>query len=146
MARKSNHQQTPRAGFDETASLTATPKRAMKEEFARRLHHAMMAKGINQAQLSRATGIGKEGVHYYCAGKNLPGPVNAKKLADALDVPVEKLIPGVLLNATDHQAPDIEMRKAANGKTWISVNQVVEFSTAAKIIELIEMDTKSAKH
>ena len=60
-------------------------------EFGSRLLDAMHKKGINRVMLAEATGISRQSIGYYCNGTNVPDIINAKKIADALDVSLDWL-------------------------------------------------------
>ena len=118
------------------------PKEIRRQEFGRDLWALMLRRGMSQSDLARRAGLGRDSISGYVRGRNLPEPRNAKKMADALGVTVHELYPGATENAMDTEHPAIEMRQAVGqpGKAWLRVNRLVSFSTAAKIVALLEAD------
>ena len=70
----------------------------------------------------------------------MPSPKMAHRLADALGVEPEEILPNLLEEAIEEELPALEMREAHGvpGKVWIRMNRLVNFGTAAKIFALIE--------
>lgn len=64
-------------------------------DFGIRLKESMERKNMSAAELSRASGIGKNLISYYLKGKCLAGQDKVYKLAKALDVNPGWLITGV---------------------------------------------------
>lgn len=124
---------------------TLTPKALTKQEFGRRLYALMMARNMNQSDLSRAADMGRDSISTYIAGKKFPTPKSLQKLADALGVEPNELMPNGMLAAMDEEHPAVELRQASGhpDKAWLRVNRSMSFTTAAKIIAMIdEEDTK----
>lgn len=115
-----------------------------KQEFGRRLYRCMMDAKMSQSDLARAADMGRDSISTYIRGRSMPEPKNLHKLAAALDVKVEELYPEELLLAMKDEIPAIELTQAAGqpDKAWLRVNRMVSFSTAAKIIDLLEMDDR----
>jgi len=117
----------------------ATPRNIMRQEFGRRLFQLMLKAGMSQADLSRKAALGKDAISTYIRGLSFPEPVNQKKLARALDVTLEELLPSVTMTAIDNEIPALEI-KVAQGhpdKIWIRVNQMVDMKTAALIFDAL---------
>jgi transcriptional regulator with XRE-family HTH domain len=112
----------------------------MREDFARNLHRALQKRGWMQTELSRHTGIGRDSISHYLAGRNMPGPVNAKRIADALQVPLDQMMPWISSDPVAGDTPEMETKHMPGGRTFISVNKVVGADTALKIITLIRDD------
>lgn len=60
-------------------------------EFHELLVELMNAKGVNQAQLCKATGIASSAMSHYVRGETDPSFTKAIKIARALDVPIDAL-------------------------------------------------------
>ena len=58
----------------------------LKNVFRERLMQAMEGAGMTQAELARRTGCGKELIHYYIHGRQVPNFYNAYAIAKALGV------------------------------------------------------------
>lgn len=119
-----------------------TPKHLTKQEFGRRLERIMLEKGMTQADLARASDLGRDSISIYIRGRSFPTPTSLQKLARALNVEYQALLPNAIESAADAEHPALELRQVAGHptKAWLRVNQAVSFETAAKIVELIQAD------
>ncbi len=64
-----------------------------REAFARRLRDALLARGMNQAELARAAGVSKDAISTYMNHRSLPSGCTLAKIADALRVDPDVLLP-----------------------------------------------------
>lgn len=128
------------SGSGGTGTSIAAQKKAMREEFARNLHRALQKRGWMQTELGRHAGIARDSISHYMAGRNMPGPVNAKRIADALRVPLDELMPWISSDPVAGETPVIELKEMPSGKTFITVNKVVTPDTARQIMNLIRDD------
>lgn len=121
-----------------------TPRALTKQEFGRRLFQLMMARSMSQSDLARAAEMGRDSISTYVNGKTFPTPLALKKLADALGVEQEELLPNGMMAAMEDEHPAVELRQAAGhpDKAWVRVNRSMSFATAAKIISLIDEEDK----
>lgn len=119
-----------------------TPKHLTRQEFAKRVYQLMLGKGWNQSELSRRSGLPRDSISVYMRAKSLPTPVNLQRLASALGVAPEELLPNRLESAIDEDNPSFEIRSPQGmpSKAWVRVNRLVSMSTATKIAELLEAD------
>ncbi len=141
MVRKSRQALPP----GDISGVDLTPKALTKQEFGRRLYAVMMSRGMSQADLARAAEMGRDSISTYVNGKTFPTPRAVKKIADALGVEAEELLPNGLMSAMEDEFPAVELRQAAGhaDKAWLRVNRAMSFATAAKIIAMIdEEDSK----
>ncbi|CAB4121000.1 HipB Predicted transcriptional regulators [uncultured Caudovirales phage] len=138
MVRKSRQSMPPGGEFD----TSLIPKALTKQEFGRRLQALILEKNWNQSDAARATGLGRDSISTYVNGKTFPTPRALKTLADALGVKTEELLPNAMMQAMDDEHPAIELKQATGhpGKAWLRINRAMSFSTAAKIIELINQE------
>jgi transcriptional regulator with XRE-family HTH domain len=122
------------------AKSRLTPKHMTKEEFARRLYGLMIEKGWRQADLARAAGLPRNAISVYLRGASLPNPDSLKKLAKALDVEPDILLPNYKESAIDRDNPALEFRVSpGDPKTaWLRINRSVSTSLAIKIMGLLE--------
>jgi transcriptional regulator with XRE-family HTH domain len=141
MVRKSRQTLPPSDQLD----VDLTPRALTKQEFGRRLFALMMSRSMSQSDLSRAASIGRDSVSTYVNGKTFPTPQALKKLADALGVQPEELLPNGMMSAMEDEHPAVELRQAAGhaDKAWLRVNRAMSFATAAKIIALIDEEDNS---
>lgn len=76
------------------------PQQFIRDLFAQRIRSKMDEKGWSQSELARQAGVGRDLISGYVNAKTLPTRDNAGKLAAALDLPPEMLMP---VNASDDQ-------------------------------------------
>ncbi|MGO4704766.1 helix-turn-helix domain-containing protein [Microvirga sp. 2MCAF38] len=136
MARKSK----PVNLKEQAAKLT--PKVLTKHEFGKRLHKLMTEKGWHQSELARQAGLQRDSVSTYINGRSLPTPLSLNRLAAALGVAAEDLIPNHIEQSLDQHKPAFEMKASASAPdmAWVRVNRLVSFDTAVKIGELLRAD------
>lgn len=130
MAKKSNQPVTPLPGAE------------VRRQFADKVYKAMIGKGWYQSELARRSGLTRDQISTYVRGKALPESESLVKLAGALDVPPEELLPQhpagrgpVTMAATEFRS-----LPGAKGKVWLHVDRAIGTATALKIVELIEKD------
>ena len=121
-------------------AMPFAPKQLSKQEFGRRVYQLMIAKGWRQSDLARQSGIPKDSISTYIRGKVLPTPVSVSKLAEALGVSPEKLMPDHIESPANVENPELEIRAnpGMNGTAWLRVNMLVSMKTAAQIMDLLE--------
>lgn len=75
----------------------------------------------------------------------MPSPKGLKKLAVALGVEVEELLPNSFEAALDNEIPAIELKMSQSDPetAWLRVNRAVSMETALQVLELIKRDEKS---
>lgn len=116
------------------------PKELTKLEFGRRLNKLMLDRGWNQSDLARAAGLGRDAISTYVRGRSFPEPKSLRKLADAMSLTTEDLLPNTVAAAMDADtAPMLEIKQAAGHPehVWIRVNRMVTFDQAAQIFNII---------
>ncbi len=118
------------------------PEHLTKQQFGKRVYELMLQKDWSQSDLARATGIPRDAISTYVRGRSLPGPVNLKRLAAALNVPEIDLLPNYIESAIDADIPSFEMRVSANDpdKAWLRINRLVSIGTAVRVADLLETD------
>lgn len=136
-----------RGGLDGMA-----PAALSRQEFARRLHKLMLEKNMTPSDLARkafgsrkdpATGYqvakSRDAVSTYLRGRNLPGPLNLKRIADALGVKPEDLLPNTIMAAIDAEQPALEFKQAVGhpNEVWLRLNQRLPFDIASQIVQLV---------
>lgn len=138
-----NNVRTHLSGVNDSATPSVLrPKHLAKADFGRRLYSAMIKKGWQQSDLANASGMQRANVSNYVRGQSMPTPQNLKKLADALGIDPDLLLPNMAESAIDQDAPSFEMKASVQepGKAWLRVNRLVRFDTAVKVGELLEAD------
>lgn len=115
-------------------------KELSKQEFGRRLMKLILDRGWNQSDLARAAKLGRDAVSTYVRGRSFPEPRSLKRLADALGVSPEALLPNSVTMAMDADtAPMLEIKQAAGHpeKVFLRVNRMVSLQQAAEIFNII---------
>lgn len=64
-----------------------------KDAFAKRVYRLMLSKGMNQSELARAAGLERNRISSYVRGVALPTGLSLTKLAQALGVKPNDLLP-----------------------------------------------------
>jgi len=116
------------------------PKHLAKDEFARRLLQLMRRRGWRQAEFARQAGLTRNAISVYLRGDSLPNPDSLQKLAAALGMKAEELLPNYKEAAIERDNPELEFRVSpAEPKTaWLRINRAMPTSLAIKIMGLIE--------
>jgi hypothetical protein len=122
------------------------------DQFARRLHAAMNAKGMNNSDLARevwgettdANGYSvarnRDRIGVYKAGKGFPDPENLALIAKALDTTAEELAPEITVSTIDRERPELAMNMVAGhtDKVHMQVNALLPLAIAVEISRLVE--------
>lgn len=141
----------PRRLMPPTAGKTQV-ERVELDQFARRLHAAMNAKGMSNSDLARAVwGETKDGKGYtvaknrdrigvYLRGEGFPEPRTLAKLADALDTTPTDLAPEITAATVDRERPELAMTMVAGhpDKVHLQINSIVPLAIAVEISRLFE--------
>ncbi len=111
------------------------PKQVRLEEFANRLDKAMLARGWRQSDLARAAGLNREAISSYVRGRNWPTDVSLQKLAKALGVAPEELLPNKTIAAIREDTPSFQVKTSVNepGKAWVVLNRLMDLTDAMRI-------------
>lgn len=126
---------------DAGSSEKLSRKHTTRKEFAKRLFHLLGERNWNQSDLAREAGINRDSVSRYIRAQNLPDLVNLKKMADALGVEQNDLLPNFDMQAIeDEEEPAYEMRASADdpSRSVLRFNREVPTSIAIKIIGMLE--------
>lgn len=115
------------------------PRELTRQEFGRRLFQLMTDKDWSQSELGRQADVGRDAISTYVNGKTFPTPRNLRRLAKALGVSEEELLPNQFKKALEDEFPALEIKAAAGhpDKAWLRINRAVPFSVAAKIAQII---------
>jgi transcriptional regulator with XRE-family HTH domain len=115
-------------GPDENRPL---PKHLTKKEFGRRVYAEMP----------------RDAISTYVRGISLPSPRSLAKLATALGVNADDLLPNYVEAAIDHDNPSLDLKVSPNrpNEAWLRIDQRVSLPTALKITELLQNDTLEGK-
>ncbi|MCY0148351.1 helix-turn-helix domain-containing protein [Hoeflea sp. G2-23] len=124
---------------------TTTPKFLTKEEFGRRLYRMMIAKGWRQSDLARAADMPRYSISTYIRGQSFPTAQSVKKLAEALGVEPERVLPNINHGAIREDAPSFAIKSSPGNpeRAWLTVDREVSFDVAAKIAGLLNTDASN---
>jgi transcriptional regulator with XRE-family HTH domain len=121
------------------------------EMFSRRLHEAMIKKGLSQSDLAAMiwgrtkdqrgydVAKGRDRISVWLRGKAIPDPQNLKKLADTLELDVAELAPDITAATVEKENPEIAMTMIAGhaDKVFLRVNMLVPLALASKVIAML---------
>jgi transcriptional regulator with XRE-family HTH domain len=136
MGRDEFHNSPPSPDFD----ATFAPDEAVRREFAKRLQAAILERGWTQSELARRAGINRDNVSGYIRGQNRPGPTMLKKMADALGVASDKLMPMAAVQSVDKAIPAFQMVQLGDGtdRVWLRINQAVTWPQFLRIAQILK--------
>lgn len=125
-----------------TNGTDGTVRVLTKQEFGKRLYRLMLDKGWRQADLHRAAGLPKDSISSYIRGRTFPTHASAIKLAKALGVPVEEVMPNHMAGAIAEDDPEFEFKVSQSDpkRAWLKVNRAVSFDIGVKIAALLNDD------
>ncbi len=112
-----------------------------KQEFGERLYKSMLAKGWSQSDLAREADIPRDAISRYIRKVSLPEQKNLLRLAQALGVEPDALLPDyedVKVELADD--PPLEIKTSSGDPTmaWIRINRLVKVSMLPKILLVLE--------
>lgn len=133
----------PRHHLPPTDHDDGTARHLTRQEFARRLSSVIMERGWSQSDLARAAGLGRDAISTYVRGRSLPGPLNLRKLADALGMSPHQLLPNAAENAVDNDVPAFEMRAAVGhpDQVWVRLNRQLTLRQALAIARVLDAES-----
>jgi len=117
------------------------PRHLSKQEFGRKLHKLMLEKGMHHAELARRADLPRNNISTYINGRSYPTEQSLNKLAKALGVRPDELLPNrAEMAIRGEQMPDLSMKTsiADPGQSWLIINRLVPTALAARIITMLE--------
>lgn len=132
--------------------------RIEQDQFARRLHAAMVNKGLSNSDLARAVwgettdtkgykvARNRDRIAVYLKGAGMPEAGTLHKLAEVLGVPKEQLAPSVTAAVVDRERPEFAMTMVPgqSGRVHLQMNMLVPLTLAVEVSKLIEADKRPA--
>lgn len=102
----------------------------------------MFSKGWNQSELARRAELRRDAVSTYIRGAVYPTPTSLHKLAKALGVDPEALLPNYVEQAVGESHPSIEFKvsPARPSEAWLKIDRRVSLKTALTVTQLLEED------
>lgn len=121
-------------------TIVLSPREMVRKEFASRLQRALRNKKWKQIDLARAAKIGRDSVNSYIRGRMLPSEDKLDKIAKALHMEKQELMPSHVETLAERDNPPLEIRQTTDGSgmVWIKVNQQVTLDQASKIFDVLK--------
>jgi transcriptional regulator with XRE-family HTH domain len=130
---------------DDNGSKPFMSREMMLQEFSSNIFRLMTGAGMSQSDLARKAKTGRDNISAYVRGKSLPRPKIAQNIAKALNCDINDLFPGLLERGVQDAVPSIELRQVPGreNRAWLRMNKEVSFSTAVKIVELVNQEDQA---
>lgn len=121
-------------------TIVLSPREQVRKEFSTRLRRALHIKRWKQIDLAREAKIGRDSVNSYVRGRMLPSPDKLDKIAKALRMEPQELMPSHTETLAERDNPPLEIRQTTDGSgmVWIKVNQQVTLDQASKIFDVLK--------
>lgn len=122
-----------------------------KQEFAKRLRKLMLDRNWNQSELARRSKMGRDSISCYMRALNLPEALTIKKLAKALGVSEEDLLPSEMnpssnaFHADETAEEEASLRSLDNGRYYLRVGKSMSLEKALKIMEILKEEDASER-
>jgi transcriptional regulator with XRE-family HTH domain len=99
-----------------------------------------MERGLNQSELARRAEVGRDSISTYIRGRSFPEPKALAKVARALGVIPQELLPNTIAAALDSDKPSVEIKESSGnpGKMWMSLNRLVTTKQALQIMQILQ--------
>jgi transcriptional regulator with XRE-family HTH domain len=123
-------------------TVPLAPRHISKQEFGARLQRLMFTKGWNQSELARQAGMRRDAISTYIRGIAFPVPNSLHRLAAALGVDPEALLPNYVEQAVGdaHPSMDIRVSPQRPSEAWLKVDRRVSLTTALTVAKLLNED------
>jgi transcriptional regulator with XRE-family HTH domain len=124
-----------------------TRKHLERHDFAKRLYRMILEKGWTQSELARRSGVQRESVSNYVNANTMPDVPNVKKMATALGVKPEDLMPNISEAQFDRDiSPSLDVKVSQDDPTraWVRLNREISMDTFTKIATLLNEEDQSA--
>jgi transcriptional regulator with XRE-family HTH domain len=115
-------------------------KQSAKEEFCHRLNKLMRKKRWSQSEFARRAGLPRNAISVYLRGASLPNSNSLAKLAQALGVDADTLLPTKLENGIDRNnlLSEFYVIPSEPKMAQLRISRTMPTSLALKILTLIE--------
>ncbi len=125
-------------------SVSAVPPKPMSlREWGHSLDGRILDKGWSQADLHRASGLSKDTISKWVAGKVAPNPYNLSRAATAFGITVEELYPHYIENVENdslHSRSGVEFNSSDLKTGLLTIECRVTVETAQQIMDLLKAD------
>ena len=122
-----------------SGSVDLTQRVLSKQEFGKRLFSLMLEKGMNQSDLARSSGLGRDSISTYVRGRSVPTPQNLVRLAESLGVSSIDLYPNYDANAAAIEEPVFQIKQINDGSgiMWLNVNMKIDGEKAVELMQIL---------
>jgi len=130
---------TSRAPPSDDGAVDLSQRSIRKQEFGRRLYKIMLDKRLNQSDIARLSGLGRDSVSQYIRGRSVPTPQNLEKLAEALNLQPNDLFPNYAAQAVISEQPTFQIKSVEHEpeSMWLIVNTKVSAVKAVQIMQIL---------
>jgi transcriptional regulator with XRE-family HTH domain len=113
-----------------------------KQLFSQQIRRLIHDKGWTQSELSRRAELPRDSISVYIRGKSLPTPQSLQKLASALGVTREELMPSNIGTENHREMSTLEIKGLPNspGMAHLRIDKIVPLPTALKVAGLLSDD------
>lgn len=127
------------AGGPQRGRDRSDPMAQLRHDFGRKIQTLLLQKRWKQADLARAAGLPRDSISSYIRGNVMPTRLSLEKVATALGVSPDYLMPELTPSVVDLENPAFDLKVSASrpGKAWLRINRQVSFATAARISEML---------
>ena len=121
------------------------PPELTKQAFGAKLQELMWAREWNQSDLARNANIGRDSVSKYIRGISLPDPKNLRRLAKALDIADDELMPEGRVGAVESAVPSILIKGAPDdpSRVLLQINGIYSTEAAMEVMAILNKDEKA---
>ena len=105
-----------------------------KERLSSNIRRLLVARGWNQSDLARHSGVGTDNISRYLKGKYVPNAKHLGKLADALGVVASDLYGE---QESDEYAVEFRVLREDPSQALVKLNQVMPTEIAVQIVTLV---------
>lgn len=121
--------------------------RISKAEFGRRLYDMILARGWRQSELARRANVQRDGISSYINGKTYPSDQNLVKIARALGVKPNDLMPDFGMSGPAGVSSDftVEALPGDPAMVRIRLDRVLPVGIATEIVVLVNKHAANRK-
>lgn len=123
----------------EDGAVDLSNKTIRKQEFGRRLYQQLLSQQINQSELARRSGLGRDSISQYVRGRSAPTPQNLEKIAEALQIEPDDLFPNYSAQAATIENPTFQVKSVDGDASsmWLTVNTKVSTEKAIRVMQIL---------
>jgi len=122
-----------------TTDVDMSVRAIRKDEFAKRLYNLLLEREMNQSDLAKKAGLGRDSISQYVRAINVPSPKSLKKIAKVFGLDPSELYPNYEAAAVEEELPEQSFRAMPGDKEfmWVRLNIKLPKEKAVKIMGII---------